>query len=108
MFRAQSFGHTVTMPHAFVYLMSGIYGKAVPFTQMANCLDMVGMVVGDEYTLYAFQIEHTVFEYFFDGTDTDAGINQYSGVVGSQVVAVTAASAGQTHESYFHLLFIFC
>ena len=75
--------------------------------QMSYSLDVVGMVMSDQYSLYLFKVEHTFLKYFLNGADTDTGINQYSGAVSSQVVTVSAAAAGQTHKSYCHFLSFF-
>ena len=99
----QLFRHAVAAVDAGVDEGSGVDGDVQLFSQMTHCFDMVGVIVGYEYGTDAVERNATFFQCFFYGADADSCINEYAICLGAQIIAVAAATAGQTYKFYFHV-----
>ena len=78
--------------------LGGIDGDVTTFTQTADRLDMVGMVVRHKYSHNLFKFDPPVFQHFFNGSDADAGINQDAVIECTHIITVSAAPAGQAQK----------
>lgn len=74
-------------------------------TQRAHSADMVSMVVRDEYTHNAVEIQAHLAQVFLNGTRRDTAIDENAALLRTKVVAVATATAGKTPEYelvFFH------
>ena len=81
-----------------MYGLGGIDGNMTAFAQTTDRLDMVGMVVRDEYSHNLFKFDAPVFQYFFNGSDTDTGIDQDTVIGCTHIITVSAAPTGQAQK----------
>ena len=86
-------GYTVVAIDALVNDAGGIDGQVLVVAETAYGLDMVSMIVGDEYVVNAGEAQAVVPEVLLQSTDTDTGIDEQSVTLSFQIVAVTTASA---------------
>lgn len=76
----------------------GVDGDADLLAQIPDGLDMVGMVMRDQYGYDLIEIYTMILQYLLYGADTDAGIYQYAEFGCPQIVTIATTSAGQTQK----------
>jgi hypothetical protein len=59
---------------------------------------MIGMVMGNEHTHYVLVVQTHLAEVFLDGPRRDTGVNEYSPLTRTEIVAVAATTAGKAPE----------
>lgn len=101
---SQFFLYAIVMVYTLMDQASGIDRQVNAFTECANGTDMVGVVVGDEYTHDVAEIEVHLAEAFLDGTRRYAGIDKDTLLACAEVVAVTTTATGKTAKYDFILL----
>ena len=99
--------HTIVAVDTHMGLTGGIDRDIVALTECAERLDVVGMVMGDEYAHDRIKRESGLLQSILDGTHRYTGIDEDTVVVGAQVEAVTATSACKTDKIQFHIVFLF-
>ena len=99
---AEGFVDVSTAVDAGVHAFGGVDGDVAALAEAADGLDVVAVVVGDEYGQDAFEIDVGLAERLADGTESDAGVDEDAVVSRAHIVAVATAAAGQTHEAEGH------
>ena len=61
-----------------MYPFGRVDGQVEFLPQIADCLDMIGMIVGDQNRHDLAQVDLMILQHLLDGADTDAGIDQQS------------------------------
>jgi hypothetical protein len=62
--------------------------------------DMVKMVVGHQDSRERIHIHIVLLKYLLEASQAYAGVDDYAPVFSTQIIAVSAASAGKAHKLY--------
>ena len=99
---AQRLVDVATAVDAGVHALGGVDRDMAAFAEATDGLDVVAVVVGDEHSQDAVEVDIGLAERLTDGAQSDAGVDEDAVVSGANVVAVATAAAGQTHEAEGH------
>ena len=87
--------YAVVAVDALMYDGCGIDWQVVFMADAAYRLDVVCMVVGNQYVMHLRQTESEVTEILLQRTQTHSNVNQQTVIFGKQEVAIATASAAK-------------
>ena len=77
-----------------MHALGGVDRDMAAFAEATDGLDVVAVVVGDEHSQDAVEVDVGIAEHLADGAQSDAGVDEDAVVSRAHVVAVATAAAG--------------
>ena len=95
---AQFLAHAIVTIDTLVNLRRSVYRESDAFAKRTYGPDMIGMVMGNEHAHDIMKIQPHIAQIFLNLARRDAGVNEDTPLTRTEVVAVSATSAGKTPE----------